>query len=211
MSGSISFTRKFSHKDWIDFVDSVQAGGSNGINGRLHAIEGDLDAISAVIKLIAATLQSPAARPQTLTLSPTLAAAAEQPWQQLIGSVTTAVDGAAMQATASGFMPITLPNGATVQGLRVTGSSAGGILTVTLFRQALTGGGQTAVVQLFHNFPAGASTTAFDLPPAPQNAHVVIDNASQKYYLSASLVGGNTTLVAGGTTLNAFQITYSSV
>ena len=29
---AISYTPQFSHKDWVDFVDSVQAGGTNGIN-----------------------------------------------------------------------------------------------------------------------------------------------------------------------------------
>ena len=43
MSASISYTSQFSHKDWIDFVDSVQAGGTNGINGRMHAIEAEFD------------------------------------------------------------------------------------------------------------------------------------------------------------------------
>jgi hypothetical protein len=43
------YTRQFQHQDWIDFVDPVAAGGTNGVNGRMHGIEHDLDLISAAI------------------------------------------------------------------------------------------------------------------------------------------------------------------
>lgn len=56
MSSSISYKRQFSHKDWIDFIDSVQAGGSNGINIRMHEIEGEFDTLSKVIAQISAGL-----------------------------------------------------------------------------------------------------------------------------------------------------------
>jgi hypothetical protein len=213
MPGSISYTRQFSHKDWIDFVDSVQAGGTNGVNGRFHAIEAEFDAISAVIAQIATALQTPVITPKTLTLSPTLAAGAAQPWQQQIGFVSTAVivgSPSTMATTATGFMPITLPNGATLQGLRVTGQSAGGILLVTVQSQSLATGSTTTLLQVFNNFAATASPTPFDLPPAPQNASFTIDNTANKYLLVAQLQGGNPALAAGGTTLNVFQITYSS-
>jgi len=50
VSSNITYNRQFfSHKDWIDFVDSIQAGGSNGVNGRMHAIEQEFDAISGVV------------------------------------------------------------------------------------------------------------------------------------------------------------------
>jgi len=57
VSNSISYTRQFfAHKDWIDFVDSIQAGGANGINARLHAIEQEFDAVSGVITQLNAGL-----------------------------------------------------------------------------------------------------------------------------------------------------------
>lgn len=215
MAGSISYTRQWSHKDWIDFVDSVQAGGGNGINIRMHGIENEFDAISNVISLIATALQTPTIRQQTLTLAPTLAPTTASPWLQMLAVVTTPTTGTpsptAMAASAAGFMPVNLPNGATIHGLRVTGASAGGILTVTLFSQPLTGGNQATVVQVFNTFPAVAAATPFDIPPAPQNANVIVDNTTQKYYLEAVLGAGNTSLAAGGTSLNAFQIAYSSV
>jgi hypothetical protein len=43
------YTRQFQHKDWIDFVDPVQAGGDNGFNQRFHALENEFDLISTAI------------------------------------------------------------------------------------------------------------------------------------------------------------------
>ncbi len=43
----IVYNRTFSHVDWIDNEDVVQAGGEKGFNQKFHAIEADLDAISA--------------------------------------------------------------------------------------------------------------------------------------------------------------------
>ena len=107
-------------------------------------------------------------------------------------------------------MPVNLPNGATIQSLRVTGSSAGGILTVVLQSQPLASGAEQPVLQVLNNFPVVATAAPFDIPPTPQNASAVVDNTTNKYFLVATLTGGNTTLTAGGTTLNAFQITYSA-
>jgi hypothetical protein len=212
---AISYTPQFSHKDWIDFVDSVQAGGTNGINKRFHDIETEFGTISTVIAQIAQVLATPTVRSHTLTLAPTLAATTQQSWQQQVGFVITATVSSGgvptMSATAEGFMPVSLPNGATIQGLRVTGQSAGGFLTVALQSQPLTGtAAATTLLQILNNFPSVAAPVAFDLPPAPQNASIAVDNVNNKYFINATLLGGNTAVSAGGTSLNVFQITYSS-
>jgi len=211
---AISYTPQFSHKDWIDFVDSVQAGGTNGINIRFHGIETEFAAISSVVAAIAQALATPTVTSHTLTLAPALAAATQLPWQQQLGFVVTATlvgPPQAMSATAQGFMPVSLPNGATIQGLRVTGQSAGGTLTVVLQSEPLTGAGAPrTLLQVFSTFPSAAAPAAFDLPPAPQNAGIAVDTVNNKYFITATLQSGNTTVSAGGTSLNAFQITYSS-
>ena len=212
---AISYTPQFSHKDWIDFVDSVQAGGTNGINIRFHGVEAEFATISSVIAQIAQVLATPTVTSHTLTLAPTLAATTQQPWQQQVGFVITATLGSAgnqtMSATAGGFMPVSLPNGATIQGLRVTGQSAGGVLIVALVSQPLTGGSPpTTLLQIFDNFPSVAAAVAFDLPPAPQNASITVDTVNNKYFITATLQGGNAAVSADGTSLNVFQITYSS-
>jgi hypothetical protein len=45
----IGYTPQFQHKDWIDGVDTVQAGGSNGFNGRFHALESEFALIASAI------------------------------------------------------------------------------------------------------------------------------------------------------------------
>jgi hypothetical protein len=209
----ISYTPQFNPQPWVDFVDTVQAGGSNGFNARFQQIVTEFNTISAVVTQIATTLQTPVIQQRTLTLAPTLAATAQQPWAQQVGFVTTATTGGAtptMESSAAGFMPVNLPNAATIQGLRVTGLSAGGLLTISLQSQPLAGGAATTIIQIFNNFPAVAAAVAFDLPPTPQNANVAVNTATSKYYVVATLEGGNVTLSAGGTSLNAFQISYSS-
>jgi hypothetical protein len=201
---AISYTPQFSHKDWIDFVDSVQAAGTNGINKRFHDIETEFATISSVIAQIAQVL--PTVTSQTLTLAPTLAATTAQQWQQQVGFVVT------MSATAEGFMPVSLPSGATIQGLRVTGQSAGGILTVGLQSQPVTGAGAgaaTALLQIVIDSQLAAAATAFD-QSAPQNTSIAVDNVNNKYFITANLVNGNPAVSAGGTSINVFQITYSS-
>jgi hypothetical protein len=211
---AISYTPQFSHKDWIDFVDSVQAAGTNGINKRFHDIETEFATISSVIAQIAQVLATPTVTSQTLTLAPTLAVTTvqQQQWQQQVGFVVTATLGsgnnATMSATAEGFMPVSLPNGATIQGLRVTGQSAGGFLTVALQSQAVTGpAGPTALLQIINSFSPVAAPAAFDVP---QNASIAVDTVNNSYFITAMLQNGNPAVSAGGTSLYAFQITYSS-
>jgi hypothetical protein len=42
----ISYTRTFTHNDWIDNQDVVQAGGEAGFNQKFHGLEAELDKIS---------------------------------------------------------------------------------------------------------------------------------------------------------------------
>ena len=47
--GTTGYTRTFQHQDWVDFVDPVAAGGSNGFNERFHALEHEFDLIATAI------------------------------------------------------------------------------------------------------------------------------------------------------------------
>ena len=48
----IVYTRDFTHQDWIDNEDVVQAEGENGFNIRFHGLEGELDRIGSVVGTI---------------------------------------------------------------------------------------------------------------------------------------------------------------
>jgi hypothetical protein len=43
----IVYNRAFTHTDWIDNEDVVQAGGDKGFNQKFHGLEAEFDAISA--------------------------------------------------------------------------------------------------------------------------------------------------------------------
>jgi hypothetical protein len=45
----IVYNRAFTHDDWIDNEDVVQAGGEKGFNQKFHAIETEFDSVSAVV------------------------------------------------------------------------------------------------------------------------------------------------------------------
>jgi len=44
---NINYNRAYTHNDWIDNEDVVQAGGEKGFNQEFHSIETELDNISA--------------------------------------------------------------------------------------------------------------------------------------------------------------------
>jgi hypothetical protein len=50
--GLTGYTRHFQHKNWLDFIDPVQAGGDNGFNERFHALESEFDLIAAAISSV---------------------------------------------------------------------------------------------------------------------------------------------------------------
>ena len=47
---TISYTRTFSHTDWVDNVSRVQAGGDDGFNGQFQRHRGEFDTISGVVE-----------------------------------------------------------------------------------------------------------------------------------------------------------------
>lgn len=63
------YTRQFQHQDWIDFVDPVQAGGSNGFNERFHALEGEFDLISTAISSVDSAVNNLQSAPPAIGLT----------------------------------------------------------------------------------------------------------------------------------------------
>jgi hypothetical protein len=213
---AISYNRQFSHKNWIDFVDSVQAGGTNGVNGRFHAIETEFDTLSTVVSEINTALQVPTPRPRTILFPPSQLGAGffivgpgAPAWvPEFFGfAATPTTDSpAAYSNKAVGLMIVNLPDGATLQSLRVTGASAGGQVSLSLStRSSTTGAGGGEIGQVSQTLATAPSQVAFDLS---NSMNAVVDNAKNLYLFSVSLNSGNTTLSAGGTTLYSFLITY---
>jgi hypothetical protein len=196
VSTSISYTRQFSHKDWIDFVDSVQAGGTNGINGRMHAIEAEFDQLSKVIGLISASLVIPPPT-TTLTFAPAfLPNLTNPPWLQNSGIATKGAG-----PTADGWIQVHLPDGVQLQTMTVIGAKSGTMTSfnIQLVRQPLTGGANTTLASI----PAADQTDTFTLAGSvPANLNQV-DNTNNKYLVFAKIIGADATATAS---LNAIQI-----
>ncbi len=53
----ISYTRTFTHTDWIDNEDVVQAAGEKGFNKKFHDLEGEFDKISDVVSDVNTAIQ----------------------------------------------------------------------------------------------------------------------------------------------------------
>ncbi len=198
MSASISYTSQFKHNDWIDFVDSVQAGGTNGINGRMHAIEAEFAKLSVVIAQINAGLVIPPPT-ATLTFAPALLPNAPGvPWAQSSG-VASKAGG---QTSADGWMQLNLPDGVQLQSVGIIGSKSGnvGSFQIQLVRQPFPG---TAVLSLLA-IPVSDQPDTFQFTAAVLNP-AVVDNSANKYLLTAKIVGADAAATAQ---LTAIQIGY---
>lgn len=53
----ITYARSFTHRDWIDNEDVVQAEGENGFNLRFHGVEDELDKVGAAFALADAEIK----------------------------------------------------------------------------------------------------------------------------------------------------------
>lgn len=218
----ISYTRSFSHPDWIDRVDRVQAGGDNGFNGRFHGIEAEFDALSGVVKQADTQLSTQSGQigvlqqqvaalggvvlaPVTLGLTPTMQPfnpdATNSSWSHVYWS--TVVVGqpngsfvkvpTANGGAADGVLPLTLPEGVT-------------LLNVAVLGQATTPANmKTQLVREQRNAPFTKSTlvnvTGFVSVPVPGSP--VFSSDTDLFYLRATLIGA-----AAGDVLRGFAITY---
>lgn len=195
---AIGYTRTFAHREWIDNVDRVQAGGDNGFNVRFHGLEAEFDAISDAVGEIATAISALSAGPtpttRRITLTPTLVAITGNAWGHQAG---LAVKPAGATA-AHGMLLVTFPQAAKLQALRVLGVNTGaGNLRVSIFRQALElDAAPDRIIQ---------ATQLGVMVPIPDDVKARIDNDGFKYYVLAQLdnAGG-----ADDVRLLAFQITY---
>jgi len=205
---SITYTPQFSHQDWVDNVDRVQAGGDSGFNVRFHGIEGEFSTLTTVVKEISDAIDTLSAAPPAKTfttaltpaLTPTSTLAANQ-WQH--------VDGAAVmppgQTTAQGMMGLQLPSGGTITTLRIVGTKATGTLQVLMYRQLFaTGSGAELVVG--HQITATGPFDAMNAATDPTKTKV--DNTQYRYYVAVHLILASNTALQGAE-LDAIVVAYT--
>ncbi len=188
---------QFTHKDWIDNQDRVQAGGEDGLNHRFHRLEAEFAALAdKQINPIIDTLGAPTSH---LTLVPALirysdAGTEKPPWTQGIDFA----EKPPQVKQAHGFMNVVLPDGAVVRSLLATGTndSSTGTLLVSFVARGIqdAGGGSDFLIQ----------ATRLNTAAEPER-EVKISNDTHRYYLTADLAEATP-----GATVQIFcvQLTY---
>jgi hypothetical protein len=219
---AISYTRSFSHDDWIDRVTRVEAGGENGFNGRFHGIEADLDTISGVVTKVdnqltahsgqitvlqqqVASLGGIVKAPVTLGLTPVMLPfnpdATNAAWSSMYWSTVQLGNPngsfvkvpAANAGNADGVLPLTLPEGVTLLNLTVLGQAAApGNMKTTLVREQRAAPFTKTTL---------VTVTGFVSQPIPNSP--VFTSDTDVFYLRATITGA-----AGSDTLRGFAITY---
>jgi hypothetical protein len=219
---TISYTRSFSHADWIDRVDRVEAGGDNGFNGRFHGIEAEFDSISGVVKQADGQLTTHAGQitslqqrvaalggvvtaPVTLGFTPLMQPfnpdATNSTWSQVYWStvVLGVANGSYVKVpnanggAADGVLPLILPEGVTLLNITVLGQAAA------------PGNMKTVLVREQRNTPFAKTTlvtvTGFVSAPIPNSP--VFSSDTDVFYLRATITGA-----AGSDVLRGFALTY---
>jgi hypothetical protein len=202
---SISFTRAFTHSDWVDNVDRVEAGGDNGFNGRFHSLESDLDTISSTFDQVESALNTlgtpPGAQTSFTALAPAFVATAAAAWSFRDGFAEK--PGGA--TGANGQAALQLPHGQAVTQLRVVGlnTSVSGVLRVGLYRRTLADPG--ANLELIARVqPTG---NPFNASANPTAGLEVVDNQHFTYFVQATLANAQPADVV---TVTGIQISHTT-
>ncbi|WP_435971999.1 hypothetical protein [Streptomyces sp. Qhu_M48] len=169
---------QFTHKDWIDNQDRVQAGGEEGLNHRFHRLEEEFAGLARnQINPMLAVLGTAT---RHLTLVPALIgytdAEVEVPaWAQAVDMV----EKPAGEEEAHGFMNVLLPDGVRVRSLLMTGANLSneGTLTVALKGRKIDNGDVAKTL---------VSTTTLDVAVEPEG-EAEVENASHRYFLTVDV------------------------
>lgn len=207
---TISYTRTFVHRPWVDNRDRVQAGGENGLNRPFFALMGELDAVAAAITQISDAISSlgqVVTAPITVGLAPVLlprrpaAVAWSAPTfsEEAAGTnLGTFVAKPTTQDSADGILPLNLPNGVKLKSIKVLGDQTGGQMITELIRELRNppfDRANLAVVQGFQS--AGSAPQLIDGSPA-------FSGDTHLFYLRARIINGQ----GFDARLRGFQITY---
>ena len=203
---SVSFTPTFHHTPYVDNRDRVQAGGPNGFNARFQAIETDLTSLSSVVTDVDTALDALGAGPpptqHTLTLSPALTiVAGAGAWAHDSGGYASR---SGPLTTLAGVQSVAVPDRARLVKLRCLGQNSGtGILRISLRRARLL----SAVIPADQLALVTGNTNPFDLNPDVDPNFALVDTATFRYFILATLDGA----AAGDTvTLSGFQVIYNA-
>jgi hypothetical protein len=154
--------------------------------------------VTAISNRMDQLAEKPVATPVATTVTPVLAQIGAAGWEHVAGSARKPGGATA----ASGTMSVDLPDGATIQSLRVIGENGGaGVLSIILRRQKLdpTAASEPIVGVVGSGGP-------FDNKIAPQDqTRAVVDTDTFRYYVVAQVSNAG----AGDTVrVDSFQIVH---
>jgi hypothetical protein len=188
----LSFTPTFHHAEWVDNVDRIRAGGPNGFNVRLNAIEADLRTVGTIIDEIDTAIDDRSAGgPPLLRLvnAPvrlvSLADAGQGGWFYH-------EDGSAHPAPGTGggvaVMDLDLPDSAKLVSFRLLGLYPGApaTLTISMLRASLSNPAQTPDVLGTLTSSVPGLTNPYDVTVPIDPAFATVDNGGFRYLLSAT-------------------------
>jgi hypothetical protein len=213
----LSFTPTFHHADWVDNVDRVQAGGPNGFNVRLTAIEADLRQVSTVVGQIDAAIDqlstgSPQATQRTVIVPLRLVSrrgsliAPAAGW----GITTTGVAFPDSDHRGAGAVQdLALPDGARLLSFRVRGLFAGGDVSLeySIVRASISDGARPVDVLGTVSSTDQAFTNPYDLTVNLDPQFATVDNAGFRYVFTAL---ANLFDQAVTVNLSSLHLTYSA-
>jgi hypothetical protein len=198
----VVFSPTFEHRDWVDNVSRIQAGGPDGFNVRLRAIDDDLHQASTVVGQID-TLIDNAGRTtppgqQRIGVPLALQLVAGTPWE----CTTTGAFRAAEQNSVA-QMNLVLPDGVRLASFRLAGRYVGpGTFRVSFIRTRLTAGSQDVIVEAVG--PGNIDRTPYDLTLPVPSPLATVDLATFRYVIVTRVES----TPMGPTTLDTVQIVY---
>jgi hypothetical protein len=207
---TVVYTPAFQHQEWVDNVDRVSAGGTNGFNVRFNSIEAEFQAVSQAVQTIDTVLSSlgkVVTAPITIGMTPVLLPFGSNPpwsaifWSRISGGqpLGTFVEKPTATDQAWGVMPLSLPDGVKLTQLKVLGEQSGaGDVTTDLFQESRSDPFTRAILVTVTGL-AGTATAPVAIPGTP-----VFNTAANLYYLLTRVQNA-----AGSTVrLRGYQLTY---
>lgn len=179
-----NYIPQFQHQNWQDNVDLVSAEDPvKGFNKRFTDLQKEFQEIARIVGQINSNLAPPTT---TLTFAPTFSRNGDSPqWALTNGIAAKGIN----QTVADGWLAVQLPQNSRIQSITVVGDKTGvvGEFQIQLIRQSMSGGTTT----LFSSDLA-AQPDSFQAPvPILPTASNLVDNLTNKYLVTASIVGAN--------------------
>jgi hypothetical protein len=211
---NLSFAPTFHHVDWIDNVDRIKAGGPNGFNVRLNAVEADLLQVSTVVGQIDGALDqvggigAPPVGQQQLHVP--LALVSPTPSTGWNCDINGAFHPAVGAAGGTALMTVALPEHIRLISLRAVGVFPGAtvLVRVGLFRVSATGPAGTPDKLAEARTDVTGVANPYDLTVPVDPAFALVDPAAFRYFITATAAPIADATAAANTSLDAVQIDY---